>query len=429
MSIPKDVFFLKTSANPIKKPMILGIDASNLRLGGGQTHLREFLQAAHPRAHGFRKVIVWGGANTLVILKRKKWLIRRSPPALQAGQWRRALWQRCTLPQAARKEKCSLLFSPGGVHGNGFHPVVTMSQNMLPFEFRELLRYGFSRMTLRLILLRWFQAKSFSHAEGVVFLTRYARQKIRKGIQSWTAQSAVIPHGISTRFFHKPKPQFSIHRYTTNKPYKILYVSIIDQYKHQWHVIGAVAELRKKTGWPLDLDLAGPAYPPAMRRMHKAMDQLDPERKWARYLGSVAYSKLPEIYHRADLGLFASSCENMPNILLEMMASGLPVVCSCRGPMAEILGDAGVYFEPEKPSHLVAALRRCIRQPTLRADLSRRSHTQAKQYTWKRSAEKTFAFLSRVARENAIEPHGVGRHSGCRRVARVLQNFPLIKLP
>ena len=34
-------------------------------------------------------------------------------------------------------------------------------------------------------------------------------------------------------------------------------------------------------------------------------------------------------YHDADAFLFASSCENMPNILLEAMISGLPIISSC----------------------------------------------------------------------------------------------------
>ena len=41
---------------------------------------------------------------------------------------------------------CDLLFAPGGSAPHPFAPTVTMSQNMLPFELRELLRYGASPM-------------------------------------------------------------------------------------------------------------------------------------------------------------------------------------------------------------------------------------------------------------------------------------------
>jgi hypothetical protein len=45
--------------------MILGIDASNVRGGGGVTHLVELLAAADPVAAGFKCVVVWSGQATL----------------------------------------------------------------------------------------------------------------------------------------------------------------------------------------------------------------------------------------------------------------------------------------------------------------------------------------------------------------------------
>ncbi len=52
--------------------MILGIDASNLRRGGGITHLVEVLKAAKPQDYGFTKVIVWSGSSTLDQIKDKR---------------------------------------------------------------------------------------------------------------------------------------------------------------------------------------------------------------------------------------------------------------------------------------------------------------------------------------------------------------------
>ena len=54
--------------------MILGIDASNLRAGGGVTHLVELLRAADPQVHGFERAIVWGGAATLSKIEDRDWL-------------------------------------------------------------------------------------------------------------------------------------------------------------------------------------------------------------------------------------------------------------------------------------------------------------------------------------------------------------------
>jgi glycosyltransferase involved in cell wall biosynthesis len=50
----------------------------------------------------------------------------------------------------------------------------------------------------------------------------------------------------------------------------------------------------------------------------------------------------------------------MPNILLEAMAAGLPIACSNRGPMPEVLGTAGLYFNPENPAEIACAIRTVI---------------------------------------------------------------------
>ena len=87
----------------------------------------------------------------------------------------------------------------------------------------------------------------------------------------------------------------------------------------------------------------------------------------------------------------------MPNILLETMASGLPVACSNRGPMPEVLGDAGVYFDPEQPQEIERALRKLIESPVLRSEMAKASYERSLQFTWERCATETFAFLAQTA--------------------------------
>ena len=86
----------------------------------------------------------------------------------------------------------------------------------------------------------------------------------------------------------------------------------------------------------------------------------------------------------------------MPNILLETMASGLPIACSNRGPMPEILGEAGIYFDPEKPDEIACAVEILISQPVLRSQLAAASYEISMHYTWERCADQTFQFLRDV---------------------------------
>lgn len=374
--------------------MILGIDAFNLSRGGGVTHLAELLRAADPARYGFERVVLWGGAKTLAMVDDRPWLDKVREPLLDRGLLWRVFWHRFLERRRAWAAGCDIVFLPGGTAAGGFSPVVTMSRNMLPFEWRELRRYGWSVMSLKLLLLRWTQARSFRKADGVIFLTQYARSVISPIASLDVSCATTIPHGISQRFFHAPRvPQREV--FTPENPCRILYVSIISPYKHQWHVVEAVARLRAE-GLPVVLELIGP-IDISIDRLKEAMGRVDPGGTFVFYHGAVPYESLERHYADADIGLFASSCENMPNILLEGMAAGSPMACSRMGPMPEILGDAGEYFDPLEPADIARVLRNMIHSPKLRAQHAQAGYERALGYSWARCADDTLAFLANVA--------------------------------
>lgn len=375
--------------------MIIGIDAANLRGGGGVTHLVELLRAIQPLDLGIECVVVWGGAATLNALDNRPWLVKRNPSALNKGFLQRTLWQRFRLSQVARNAGCDVLLVPGGSFSGNFSPVVTMSQNLLPFEMTELRRYGWTIFTLKLLLLRFTQSRSFKKTDGVIFLTKYARAAVLQVTGKLRGQTRIIPHGLNPRFNNEPRLQSVITDYDESHPFRVLYVSIIDQYKHQWHVVEAVAALRK-LGLPIVLDLVGPAYPPALQRLNSTVDRLDAERRWVHYHGAIPYTELHAMYAVVDVGIWASTCETFGLILLEAMASGLPIACSNRPPMPEVMGEVGMYLDPEQPSDIARALLELIMSPQLRTELANASFERAQQYSWQRCALETFGFLVAV---------------------------------
>lgn len=374
----------------------IGIDASNLRRGGGVTHLAQVLRAADPAAHGCASVVVWGGRETLSQLPMDKpWLTAVHDPLLDGTLPARLWWQRVKMSRLVR-QAADVLFVPGGSYGGDFSPFVTMFRNMLPFDHHERARYGWSWEAFRFGLLERYQAATFRRAAGIIFLSEYAEAHLRRTVKELRTGSAIIPHGIAQEFFRSPLAQRSLESCTAERPFKLLYVSTVDLYKHQWNVVKAVARLRS-TGVPVTLSLTGAAYPPALRRLQEAMSCVDPERQFIHYLGAVAYSKLPRLYHEADAFVFASSCENLPNILLEAMAAGLPIACSNRGPMPDILGEAGSYFDPEDPESIAQAVREQLESAPLRADLAERAYSKARAYSWTQCAASTFEFLRKTA--------------------------------
>jgi len=376
----------------------LGIDASNIRTGGGQVHLVELLKHVDVDQFGIEKIVIWSCKETLDKIETKLWLKKCHVPVMEQKFLHRALWQKNKLHIKLNEEKCDILFVPGGSFTTKYRPVVTMSQNLIPFELTEILRYGVSLSTIRFILLRFFQSLSFKNANGLVFLTEYAKDSVLKITGPIKGVKAVISHGSDKGFVRTPGLQKEINLYSKEYPFQLLYVSTIEPYKHHHQVIDAVTKLRT-AGFPVILKLIGGANSAQLNRLIMKIKNADPLGEYVQYLGFNTREEILSEYNKADIFIFASSCETFGQILLEGMASGLPIVCSDLRPMTDILGDAGVYFDPENADSIATAILKLIESPKLREKNAKMAFDRAKKYSWIRCTTETFSFLSQVSDE------------------------------
>lgn len=371
----------------------VAIDASRNRSGGAVAHLIGLIGAADPAAHGIARVHVWSYRALLDRLPDRPWLVRHHAPALERGILSQMLWQRRALAGEVAKAGCAVTLNCDAGTVSRHHPCVTMSRDMLSYEPGEIGRYGASKAGLRLWLLRHMQNASLRAADVAVFLTDYAARVIQQSCGT-LERVAIIPHGVGDAYRDAGLPALW-PKAGARGPLRVLYVSNAAPYKHQWHVVEAVAALRA-AGRRIELVLAGGGHGPAAARLQAALDAHDPDGCFVTCLPFLSPEDVAAQLARADIFLFASSCENMPNTLVEGMASGLPIACSARGPMPEVLGDGGVYFDPEEPATIAAALARLIDDPSLRAQVAARSRARSAHFSWSRCADETLSVLAAV---------------------------------
>lgn len=387
--------------------MRIALDASNLRGGGGVSHLVELLNAADPARDGFDHIAVFAPGATLGKLRvDADWLTLVNHPWLNKSLPFRVAWRQLVFPRLLL-DHFDILFSPGGILAPTSLPRVTMCRNMLPFDVQEKARYPFGLDRARLEILRRVQARAFAKADGVIFLTEYAKNSVLKQMERPPISYKVVSHGIAPRFSGMPRVTRHIEHCSPADPFRLLYVSSVNRYKHQWHVVSAVASLQSE-GVPISLDLVGGGEPASIARLENELKK-HPNADIA-YHGRVSFEKIHSYYHQSDGFIFASTCENMPNILMEAMAAGLPVLCSAKGPMPEILGNAGLYVDPENPGEMAMALKAFLRDPEGRAAWSVAASQRAGYFTVERCAERTFAYLLDICRPRQIpnEPKADG---------------------
>ena len=371
----------------------IGIDAVNISGGGGLTHLREIINAIDFDYYPELKFVIWGRKSVLKVLRSHPNIEKNIVTKPYTGIFSRLCWQVYGLSLELKKAKSDVLFAPGGTHISMFKPAVVLSQNLLPFQISEALRFGFSLQIFKTITLTFVQSISFRRSEGMIFLSLFAQKTVQKFTGNLMAKSVVIPHGIDFRFrnLKMAKELF---------PYKkvdLLYVSTIDHYKHQSKIIKYTWFLRNKTGWNLKLKFIGSARPSALKEFETAIAFYDPDRLWIEYLGVINFDHMSDYYKETDIAIFASTCENLPNILIEKMASGIPIISTSVGPMPEVLKDAGLYFDIDNYESFSLAITRMVLDARLRGVCSERAKILSHEYNWKICADQTLQFLIGIA--------------------------------
>lgn len=379
------------SGEDVRVPVTVGVDASRNRSGGAKAHLIGLLSEGDPTKHGIQEVHVWAYRSLLDAIPERSWLVKHAPPDLEGGLWRQLWWQRYRLPAQLHRVGCSIVLNTDAGTVGDFGPAVTMSRDMLSYEAGEMQRYGWGRSRLRLEVLRLVQSRSLRRARGVIFLTRYAGRVIQECCGE-LENIAYIPHGLGDAFANTVACEWPANR---KEAIRALYVSNTAMYKHQWNVVRAIGMLRNADHL-ISLELVGGGRGRAQQKLEAELNRTDPTRAFIEVVGSVPQTELPSYLARAHLFVFASSCENMPNTLIEAMASGLPIACSDRGPMPEVLQDGGVYFDPEDPDSIAGAIERIILDHRLRRRIACRARELASQYSWRRCADETWAFVSRT---------------------------------
>lgn len=200
----------------------------------------------------------------------------------------------------------------------------------------------------------------------------------------------VIPNGVDTTLFH---PAGSIR--TDDGPVRLLAVGRLVAQKGIDVLLDALA--RPGLGG-MELDVVGDGkWRDALERQAAALGLAGR----VRMHGWLDRAVLAEIYRSADAFVLPSRDEGMPNVVLEAMASGLPVVASDVAGARDLVveGQTGFLVPPEDPDALAAALIRLSTDAAVRACLGGRGRARVEEnFSWHSAAA---GFLDLIAERPA----------------------------
>jgi glycosyltransferase involved in cell wall biosynthesis len=175
---------------------------------------------------------------------------------------------------------------------------------------------------------------------------------------------------------------------------KVVTIGAIGVRKGYFDIVAAAALLRDE---PIRFLFAGPdefgGEQDELRAYARKLDVIDK----VEFLGTVIGKQKWRLLSEADVFLLPSRGENMPNAVLEAMASGLPIVCTPVGALREMFDGGGAIFVPAGDSIAIEkALRQLMDSPDLRKSMGYRNRAEVvAHYSLDRVFEKIGALYSR----------------------------------
>ena len=292
---------------------VLGIEAVNIRNGGGLNHLCNFLEE-NSKTNFFNNIIVFTNTKTKLKLAHINNIQIVVKKAFDLPYFIYIVYQCLFFKNDLSYYNCDLVFVPGSIFFIDF-PNVLMPQNMLPFEEFELKRFSFLGR-LKLSLIGFAQKYSLKKSHGVIFLSEYAKRKISN--YSPSSKITIIPHGVEGI-----KNNIIVNsEFTLKNPMKLLYVSPLYPYKHHEILVKAIDELIEK-GLYIQFKIIGGGSQSAVNSLKSKIKSSNIE-----YLGTVYPREISKYLSQSNVFIFASTCENLPITMLEAMSHGLHIFSS-----------------------------------------------------------------------------------------------------
>ncbi len=232
-------------------------------------------------------------------------------------------------------------------------------------------------------------------ADAIITVSEATRRDLMREYGTPGDKITVVHEAAAPHFAPQPPERVAAVRAAYGLPERyLLTVGTIEPRKNLARLVEALSVLRRDDP-ALRLVVVG-AEGWLTEGFHAAIENFGQQDAVIRP-GYVPDADLPALYAGAAVGVLASLYEGFGLPVLEAMACGVPVACSCTSSVGEIAGGAALTFDPELVEDMVGALRRALGDESLRADLRAKGLARAAQFSWERAARQTWAVYEKVA--------------------------------
>jgi len=311
------------------------------------------------------------------------------------------LWR---MSRAAARNRFDLFFFPAVY---SFYPVlrqvptVVTFHDAIPESYPELI-FPSRRSRLFWGLKSWLARKQ---ADRLLTVSESARDQIAAAFGYPPSAIDVITEGVGSAFrpLDDPRASGSVrarYRLPPDAPL-VLYVGGISPHKNLDGLLRAMRLVFDTSPVACHLalvgDYAGDSFHGCYEELRTVCGQLGLEDR-VTFLGFVPNEDLVALYNAATLLVLPSFLEGFGLPAVEAMACGLPVAASRRGSLGEVVGEAGILFDPSDRDEMARAIRRLLEAPELRSELRVKGLRRAEGFSWNAAARAAVRLFEETAR-------------------------------
>ncbi len=353
------------------------------RQAGIHTYISQLLNHLPESADLTYKVFTQQGANEFL------------QPTLQVEMSRlptenplvRIAWEQAAWFSLAKKARVDLLHSMAFVT-----PFVAPMPKMVTVYDLSFIHFPERYTKFKRWYLQSQTRRSVQSADLTLAISEDGKRDIMQVYGISAEKVAVITPGVSDDY--QPLPQAEIDRFKQEKeltrPF-ILHVGTLQPRKNIPVLLRAFAELNNPD---VDLILVG-GKGWLFDEIFALVEQLN-LRNQVRFTGFVPDIELPLWYNSAELFVFPSIYEGFGIPAADAMACGTPVIAANTSSLPEVVGNAGLLFEPQAVSALTERIASVLYDPAQAGKMRERGLAQARKFSWTHSGRKMAALYRQL---------------------------------
>jgi glycosyltransferase involved in cell wall biosynthesis len=316
----------------------------------------------------------------------------------------RLLWMQCVLPFALRALHPTVVHFP-----NFVAPLIGEENFVVTVHDVGLLENPNLYSPRQRIVMRPFIAPTARRARFIIAMSRASKEEIVRILGVSPSRVRVV-HEAAAPIFHQRvdtvecASRLSAYGWESRKPRgakngerHLLYVGTIEPRKNLEKLVHALMFIRRR-GVSAHLWIVGQAGWQAAQ-LTRLVHELALE-NFVHLPGYIPITDLRAFYQACDVFVLASLLEGFGLPTIEAMACGAPIAVSDMEIMHEIVGNAGLFFDPMTEEEIAESIFTILSDDTLAQDLRERARVRARQFSWAHAARETL----QVFREATCAP-------------------------